>query len=390
MAIWIIAVLSLMVMSFATEARLQTGVNLYMRERVHVNHLTDAGLQLAEVILLNFSQVSDPPDGQTDVDAAKELEEDRWINEKRELKMFNHVTIGPIVLDETNPESGHVQIEVTMLGGGDQGGTKINVNTLWSGGNQHYKEWWEGIFLWAGIPEEFEDKDGNKLWDVLVESWNDWRDTDDSKSTEAGAEAQYYQDEVNEELELPENEWISPRNGEIADLKELANVRGFRDFPAVLTGGRLDPEDESSPEVLPLTKVLGTWGGQKINVNLATEDVLMTIPGLGSREGEKEDGTVAAAIIEERDNESPDGKFSDDAEYGFFKSWDNLITRVGSGYNGVGNAAQEYLTFKNDATEGVQFSVKITGTSVGISHTIEAVAIVNNGEVVYVRWKEDP
>ena len=91
MAIWIVAVLSLMVLSFATEAHLQTGVNLYMRERVRVNHLTDAALQLSEVILLNYSSVSDPPEGQSDSDAAKEFEDDRWIGEKRELKKFNKV-----------------------------------------------------------------------------------------------------------------------------------------------------------------------------------------------------------------------------------------------------------------------------------------------------------
>ena len=391
MAIWIVAVLSLMVLSFATEAHLQTGVNLYMRERVRVNHLTDAALQLAEVILLNYSGVSDPPEGQSDSDAAKEFEDDRWIGEKRELKKFNKVTIGPIALDEANPESsGNVLIEITMLGGGEQGGTKINVNTLWSGGNQHYKEWWEGIFLWAGIPDDFKDKDGNRLWDVLVDSWNDWRDDDDADSSECGAEAQYYKDEVNDKDELPENEWISPRNGEIADLKELANLRGFRDYPAVLTGGKLDPEDDDSPVVKRITDVLGTWGGTKVNVNLASEDVLMTIPGIGNRDGELEDGTVAAAIVEERETVAPDGKFSSDAEYGMFKDWNNLTMRVGFGSNGVGNEAQEFLTFGGEAAEGTQFQIRITGFSAGISHAIEAVAVVQDSEVRYIRWREDP
>ena len=345
---------------------------------------------IALCVLLNFANVSDPPEGQSDSDAAKEFEDDRWIGEKRELKKFNKVTIGPIALDEENPDGGSVLVEVTMLGGGEHGGTKINVNTLWSGGNQHYKEWWEGIFLWAGIPDDFKDKDGNRLWDVLVDSWNDWRDDDDAKSSECGAEAQYYKEEVDEKLELPESEWIRPRNGEIADLKELANIRGFRDYPAVLTGGKLDPEDEDSPVVKRITDVLGTWGGTKVNVNLASEAVLMTIPGIGNRDGELEDGTVAAAIVEERETVAPDGKFSSDSEFGMFNDWNNLVTRVGSGFNGVGSDAQEYLAFSSSATEGVQFQIKITGVSGGVSHTIEAVATIQNSEVRYIRWKEDP
>ena len=50
MALWIIAVLSVMVLSFATEAHLQTGINVYVRERNRVNRLMDAGRVLGEVV----------------------------------------------------------------------------------------------------------------------------------------------------------------------------------------------------------------------------------------------------------------------------------------------------------------------------------------------------
>ena len=51
MALWIIAILSVMVLSFANEAHLQTGINVYVRERNRVNRLVDAGQILAEVVI---------------------------------------------------------------------------------------------------------------------------------------------------------------------------------------------------------------------------------------------------------------------------------------------------------------------------------------------------
>ena len=48
MAIWTIAVVSVLVISFAMEAKLQSAANVYMRERVHMDHLIDAGRVLAD------------------------------------------------------------------------------------------------------------------------------------------------------------------------------------------------------------------------------------------------------------------------------------------------------------------------------------------------------
>ena len=58
-ALWVIAVLSVMVLSFATEAHLQTGINVYVRERNRVNRLVDAGQALAEVVIAGFSEAKD-------------------------------------------------------------------------------------------------------------------------------------------------------------------------------------------------------------------------------------------------------------------------------------------------------------------------------------------
>ncbi|MBQ8111627.1 MAG: hypothetical protein IJ146_00335, partial [Kiritimatiellae bacterium] len=51
MVIWTIAIISAMVVSFAVEAKLQNAANVYMRERVHMDHLVDAGRVLAEMVI---------------------------------------------------------------------------------------------------------------------------------------------------------------------------------------------------------------------------------------------------------------------------------------------------------------------------------------------------
>ena len=154
MAIWIIAVLSLLVLNFATEAHLQTSVNLYMRERIRVAHLTDAGIAIAETVILNFPNVQEAADDEREEDLDKLLEDDRWIIEKRELKRGSKTTIGPIVVDKENPSAGTVTIEIESIGGGDNGGAKFNINTLHKDGHPRYAELWEGILSWAGVPEE--------------------------------------------------------------------------------------------------------------------------------------------------------------------------------------------------------------------------------------------
>ena len=74
-AIWTLAVLSILIASYAMDAHLQTRVNLYLRERVNVDHLTDAGIAIAEVILLDYQNVSLQSSDQATVSRESDLEE---------------------------------------------------------------------------------------------------------------------------------------------------------------------------------------------------------------------------------------------------------------------------------------------------------------------------
>ena len=117
MALWTIAVLSIMVLSFAAEAHLQSGINVYVRERNRVNRLTDAGQQLAEVVLCDYQNAPEWTDGE---DASALMEDDRWVFEKRELKTATRCMIGPVLLDEDNPESGTVEVEIEISNAGQE------------------------------------------------------------------------------------------------------------------------------------------------------------------------------------------------------------------------------------------------------------------------------
>ena len=48
--------------------------------------------------------------------------------------------------------------------------------------------------------------------------------------------------------------------------------------------------------------------------------------------------------------------------------------------------AEQFLTYAPDKF----FEVSITGESLGITHTVKAIVIVEDSKVRYIRWQEDP
>ena len=392
--IWVVAVLSLIVMNFAAESKLQSNVNRHVSERVRVNSLTDAGRVVAEVILTDYQDVSEAPEDQTLDDMEEEFQKDRWIQEKRALKGSSVAETGAIAIDPQDPNSGTFSVRIEAKE------TKLNINTLWSGGNQNWLEIWENILAACNVPEEY--------WNELVCSWNDWRDPDNAVSEDLinedgvgrgeGGEDEYYRDELKSEDGTMEFEPCKPRNGEISDLKELAMVKGFREHPVILTGGVINPEDKEEDQikvksVLEYFDVIGTG---KVNVNAASKEILMAIPGISddlettsSLEATGEE--IAQAIIDYRGElsaaEAKDTKFYREEDYGSFKDFSDLQSRIQQlTGNDIGNEASNYLIYAPEKF----FEITIVGASVGITHTVKAVAMVQDGKVRYIRWQEDP
>jgi len=358
LAIWLIAVMSIMVMSYATDALLQMKVNVYVRRRAHVDHLTAAGIPIAEVLLADYPNVSDAV---ADEDLAELLEKDRWLVEKRALKRGGAASTGAIPVDPEKPEDGTVTVSIKPLE------ARWNINMLYAGGDANYDKIWDSILTRAGIPEEMDE-----LREEIVDSWSDWRDTDDLETGRNGAESEYY-----ESLDVPHK----ARNGEIADIRELEMVKAFRDHPVLLSGGVLNPDDKEDDwiRVSPLGSFFDVFGTGKINVNAAPRDVLLSVPGIGDQDDAEE---IVDAIIQERESTTPTDAFSN--TFGPFKDWNDLSSRTGN--TSIGLSANTYLSYAPESF----FEISVVGASRGITHRVRAIAMVVDKKVKYIRWSEDP
>lgn len=397
--IWMLAVLSILIASYAVDAHLQTRINIYLRERVAVDHLTDAGLAIAEVILTDYQNVQDPGDSQSVYDDM--LEDDRWYEEKLKLKKQGEVSTGAVPVDALNPEGGTVTVTIRPIE------SKLNINNLYAGGDQNFGEIWMRILAVSGIPKDY--------WDGIVNGWCDWRDKDGTETGEEGAESEFYskayQDFVDErEVEKNKNYKPKSRDGEIVDIEELKAIKGFNEYEekpinadAILNGGVLNPSEDEKEWITVTNGISGffsLYGSGKINVNAVRNPlVLAVIPGIfqGNPDDERQDDVeeakaIAQKIIELRETSPSDGKnplissTDDDNDTGPYKDFNNLQERLQDVGLEIQTEASAYLSFQPDTF----FEITIVGKSFGIVHKIVAVAVVADGKVRYLRWQEDP
>ena len=397
MALWVIAVLSIMVLSFASEAHLQTGINVYMRERNRVSRLVDAGRILAEVVLSDYANVSEWSE---DEDADKLFEDDRWYKEKRDLKSGRPCVIGPILVDEENPESGTVKVEMRITRG-------LNINELTPDSDQNWRLRWEMLLKSHGIPEDYEveayDSQHNSrsrfnLINLLIASFADWVDADDNSTSidgeDCGAESEWYEEEYDDN-NVDDEYKRYPRNGPIPDIKELSYIRGFREFPVVLTGGVLNPEEDPKDQITVkgIAEMFNTVGSAKVYVNDCTRDELMTVPGIFDEEDEEdfEKSTENIDAILGAKSEEPDYDVDETQSWWQYKDFQDLQQRVAD-YGGnnaqVGTEASNYLLFKPDDT--TIFEITIECESMGMTRSVKAKAYLKDKDVRYVEWEEDP
>ena len=407
--IWTLAVLSILIASYAVDAHLQTRINLYLRERVTVDHLTDAGLAIVEVILSDFQNASDPGDSESIFDDMNE--EDRWYTEKLTLKKMGEVSTGAIPVDALNPEGGTVSVTIRPIE------SKLNINNLYNGGDQKFGEIWMCILAVSGVPKDY--------WDGIVNGWCDWRDTDGAETGDEGAESEFYSkayEEFKRDAEYNEEEKSKhknrnykpkARNGEIVDLEELKAIKGFNEFEdkpinadAILNGGVLNPSEDEKEWITVTNGISGffsIYGSGKINVNAVNDPrILAVIPGIfqGNPDDEREEDVeeamaIAQKIIELRNAQPTDGKNplltsnDEDRDTGNYKDFSDLQARVSADGAERQAEAASYLVF-GPAQENQFFEITIVGKSFGIAHKIVAVAAVSDGKVRYIRWQEDP
>ena len=446
MVLWIIAVLSVIVVSFAFEARQQAGIDVYVRERNRVSRLIDAGRMIGEVVLLDYENAKDPDMKNNMPDWKDAFEDDRWCVEKFTLKNDHKVVIGPIRMDDPDEEedeedktdSGTITVELKF----ESATSKVDINSLCEEKDKNYADRWQTILRQSGIDDELEvevedsDRSGKKkhnLMNLLIASWIDWRDEDDTVSKgplpddsdyrhdpqeDDGAEKSWYE-ERDEEDEIPIKDRRVPANGPIKKLEELSYIRGFRDFPAVLTGGLLYPDKDESEDNPRLQGILDKFkmnGGPKIELNdETTAEDLSTIPGLTAadaddvRDREDCEALVQAILGALRTLPEDDDDIDETRTWWPFKDFSDLEKRVDDvGFSEkVPEDLKEYIRWpgesaasssgksgknkkKGGASEDAEkFSMTITGESLGMKYVVTARCIVEDKKVRYIEWSEN-
>ena len=397
--IWLLAVLSILIASYAVDAHLQTRINIYLRERVTVDHLTDAGLAIAEVILTDYQNAA-AASSQSAFDDM--LENDRWYEEKVKLKDQGSVETGAIPVDSLNPEGGTVSVTIRPIE------SKFNINNLYAGGDANFSDLWMNILAISGIPKDY--------WDGIVNGWCDWRDPDETKTGDDGAESDFYsaayQDFIDgRDTERNKNYKPKARNGEIVDIEELKSIKGFNEYKekpinadAILNGGVLNPEDDEDDQIVitnGLSRFFSVYGSGKINVNAVKDPfILAAIPGIfqgDNPENEDPDDiaeamTNAIQIIDSRETVPADGRNplivsdNDADDTGAYKDFNGIQTRLHDVGLEIQNEASAYLSYQSEKF----FEITIVGQSFGIVHKIVAIAFLEDSKVRYLRWQEDP
>ena len=381
-AIWTVALLSVLVLSFSFDAMLEGRIGTFVRHRQRVNYLTQSGVAIAELLLEKQRNVS--------AASATTAEEDRWKAPALRIKR------GQTAIVDEPLGDGIIHVEIIP----EQ--SRWNINKLCksaqaaAGGNPNTSQplgqsdiVWEQILRTAGVPDDrFED---------LIDCWDDWVDVDSTITGRNGAEDEYYKLETDPLTREPRTPYKT-RNGPIDTIDELRLVKGF--IPAILDGGVLNPEERRPDQqivVRGIKELFTTYGDGKINVNAAPREVLMTIPDM--------DDITAGAIIEEREgrglggvsgissrntttrstsssSKTATGKGTAEEDIDFsFKSVGDFMSRV----PGIPASIQQYVTVNSSV-----FRLNIEGRSAGISHRIEAIAELNGDKVRYLRWREDP
>jgi general secretion pathway protein K len=398
-AIWTVALLSILVLSFSFDAILEGRIATYVRQRQRVNYLTQSGIAIAEMLLEKQRNVSP-----TSVATA---EEDRWKAPALRIKRGQTAIIDEplgegIIHIEIIPEQSRWNIN-KLCNSAQGGGAAASGSSGKTGGSSRtqtatqppgqYDLVWEQIFKTAGVPEE--------MIPDMIDCWNDWTDMDSTISGRNGAEDEYYKLEEDPKTGEPRIPYTA-RNGPIDTIDELRLIKGF--VPAILDGGILNPEEKRPDQqivVRGIKELFTTYGDGKINVNAAPREVLMTIPDM--------DDITAGAIIEEREgrgmggmsrststsatgsksstssktttsSKNPTG-IGDEEEDFSFKSVGDFMSRV----PGIPTSVQQFITVNSSV-----FRLNIEGRSAGISHRIVAIAELNGEKVRYLRWREDP
>jgi general secretion pathway protein K len=322
-ALWVLLVLSLLVTTLAFDMRIESSIASYQRKRIKAQYLSRAGLEWAKVALKK--KVQESADGELVIE---EGDDPQMIMASLNLSrgvgvsgLEKELGEGKFVLDILPEEA------------------RRNVNTLTQ------EDWYE-ILDQSGVDQDH--------WDDLMDAFYDWVDEDDNHRLHGAEKDDNFYTDRDYEV----------KNAPLDTVDELLMIKGFNE--RILYGGPGETKDD--PPLLGIAGWLTTWGDGKVNINTASREVLLTLPGI--------DDWVVDAIMEQR--LGPDGQ-AGTKDDGF----DTVEDAIGK--TGMDPELRERVR-----TKDYQFLRLVSiGEVHGVRCGIWCVMQVGGGSVLPVYWREE-
>ncbi len=312
-ALWVLIILSLIVGSFAFEVNLESVLVSYKRKKWKAEMLAYSGLEYGKAILDQQAQ-------------AKQLE----IEDMEDSDGFMQAAL---FAKRGLSTSSTIEFE-------DGGKFTVSIESAESGRNVNLltRQQWLEILEMANVP--------STEWDAMIDCLEDWIDQGDEHRID-GAESD---DPFYEEAGYP------VKNGPLDSVEELLLIKNWG--PDILYGKAADDEGD---EIFPIYDILTVWGDGKVNLNTASEDLLLSF-------SEYEDWELESVF---------EARLGEDMEEGTLDDGIRSLDSVGA----------DASKFKLQS----EF-VKVTsvGDSFGNQYRIEAILLLKNKDSVVVYWNEGP
>lgn len=322
-ALWVLLILAILIGAFAFDMHVEAGITAYYRKRIKAQKLAQAGVEYAKLLLKQSYESN----------AFEETDEEKEAFRQKAIALSRGNGITGL-----SRELGGGQFSVDILP--EKGRRNIN----------HLEDLdWEEILDQGNVPEE--------QWPELIDCINDWIDEgDEHRLNGAESDDPFY-----------EERGYAVKNAPLDTPDELLLVKGFT--PAVVYGGK-DPEYEDV-EYRGIAHLVTTWGeDDKVNVNTASREVLLTLPGI-TEEWMVDDIIRLRAGLDEIEGTKDDG----------FESVDDVVARTG-----ITDPA-----FKEQITTGERKHVRIV--SIGevdeVRSGVWCIFDVNESGAKPIFWREE-
>ncbi len=335
--LWVIALLSMFVVSFAFDARLEAGITSYCKKRTKADYLARSGLEVARMLMSRSVEYKTA--GQTEKERMEADVDDKWFEPVKRLS-------DGLAIMNYSAKLGDGEILLTI----EPEPARRNVNLL-------KEDDWELIFKQSGVPED--------LWPVLIESFLDWTDQDTTPRSDGAETDDYYS-----RLDFP----YKAKNGPLDTVDELLLVKGFN--KTILYGGTLPgrTEQDEGLAIAGIDGLLTTYGDGKVNVNAAPLNVLITFKDV--------DDLVAGAIMEEREGLSGSRTKASDKkkEKTSFLSVEDLYARIPDLPQGVRGSF---------TVDSAIFRVTSVGNLGGVKKKIWCIVMFAGQQMNILKWREE-